>query len=66
MTVKEKVINNISEMICNLEKIKTMFENNIIPGNEEWYAVASPLNEIVNSLNQALYKQIKNESWTEN
>ena len=61
ITVKEKVLNNISEMIYNLEKIKTSFENDICPGNEEWTAVAEPLNEIVNMLNQAMYPKIKDK-----
>lgn len=61
ITVKEKVLNNISEMIYNLEKIKISFENDVCPGNEEWTAVAEPLNEIVNMLNQAIYSKIKDK-----
>lgn len=61
MTVKEKVINNIEQMINELQTIKQSFENDICPGNEEWTNVAEPLNQIIDLLNQGLYPYIKDK-----
>lgn len=63
MTTKEKVINNITQMINKLENIKKSFEKDIVPGNDEWTEVAEPLNEIINVLNQGFYPHIKDKEW---
>ena len=63
MTVKEKIINNLNQMIVELTNIKKSFEDDNPPGNEEWIKVATPLNEMVNLLPQGMFNNLKNENY---
>lgn len=63
MTVKEKIITNLEQMIVELEKIKQSLENEKPPGNEEWTIVATLMYEIVNFLPQGTFNKDKDKEY---
>lgn len=66
MTIKEKIITNLKQMIVELEKIKQSLENDNPPGNEEWTIVATLMHEIVNFLPQGTFNKNKDKEYEPN
>ena len=50
ISIKQYCLNNIDEIISNLQTIKDKISNNIQLENEDWIAVAEPLNNIMTPL----------------
>ena len=55
ISIKQHCLNNIDEIISNLQTIKNKISNNIQLENEDWMAVAVPLNNIMNPLGNHWY-----------
>lgn len=55
ISIKQYCLNNIDEIISNLQTIKDKISNNIQLENEDWIAVAKPLDNIMTPLGNHWY-----------